>query len=98
MNISFKDGPIIVEMSVRLSAVIKLRMTNLWHGRLKWHAKLICSAPKRIWSSMRRRIFIWKESNHNSRTHPSPMSMGLTDQTPFVVIFMILDVFVIVTN
>jgi len=46
---------------------------------------------------MRRRIFTWKESNHNSRTHPSPMSMGLTDQTLFVVIFMIADVFVIVT-
>jgi len=36
-------------MSVKLSAVIKLGMTNLWHGCLNWHTKLIRSAPKRIW-------------------------------------------------
>jgi hypothetical protein len=44
---------------------------------------------------MCRRIFACKESNCNSRTRPSPMSMGLTDQTPFIFIFMIADVFVI---
>ena len=52
-------------MSVIVSAVIKLGMANLWHGRLKWHAKIICAAPIAVDSSMWRRIFTWKESNYN---------------------------------